>query len=84
MGLTERYITKLLDMYRRKSRNELIKQIKRGNMTAVIFYLKTKGKSRGYIERHEIDTEPKHRKIMKDEDPIHYLNDYISRISQLQ
>jgi hypothetical protein len=29
----------------------LINGMKEGNMTAVIFYLKTKGKARGYVER---------------------------------
>lgn len=33
----------------------LLKQIKRGNTAAIIFALKTQGKSRGYIERTEID-----------------------------
>lgn len=34
----------------------LKQQIKDGNTTATIFYLKTKGKSRGYIETHEVET----------------------------
>jgi predicted DNA-binding transcriptional regulator AlpA len=34
--------------------SQLHKQIKDGNSTATIFYLKTKGKRRGYIERQEI------------------------------
>ena len=29
----------------------LLKAIKRGNISAIIFFLKTKGKSRGYIEK---------------------------------
>jgi hypothetical protein len=37
--------------------SQLHKQIKEGNSTASIFYLKTKGKKRGYIERQEIQTE---------------------------
>ncbi len=33
----------------------LYQQIKKGNTSATIFLLKTKGKKRGYIERQEID-----------------------------
>jgi len=32
----------------------LMRQIKNDNTTATIFYLKTKGKGRGYIERQEL------------------------------
>jgi hypothetical protein len=35
--------------------SQLHKQIKDGNSTATIFFLKTKGKKRGYVERQEID-----------------------------
>jgi len=31
----------------------LMKQIREGNMTGIIFFLKTKGKERGYVERTE-------------------------------
>mgnify|MGYP003113694102 CR=1 FL=1 len=34
--------------------SQLHKQIQGGNTSATIFYLKTKGKNRGYIERQEI------------------------------
>ena len=36
--------------------NALLKNIKKGNVVAQIFYLKTKGKKRGYIEKQEIDS----------------------------
>lgn len=34
--------------------SQLHKQIKGGSTSATIFYLKTKGKNRGYVERQEI------------------------------
>jgi len=35
--------------------SQLHTQIKDGSTSATIFYLKTKGKKRGYIERNEVD-----------------------------
>jgi len=34
--------------------SQLHKQIQDGNTSATIFYLKTKGKKRGYVERNEV------------------------------
>jgi len=34
--------------------SKLLEQIKAGNVSANIFFLKTKGKKRGYVERQEI------------------------------
>ncbi len=39
--------------------SHLYKLIKEGNPAANIFYLKTKGKNRGYIERQEIEVTEK-------------------------
>lgn len=35
--------------------HSLFRQIQENNTTATIFYLKTKGKHRGYVEKQEID-----------------------------
>jgi|TARA_R100000084_G_C4652093_1_gene150427 hypothetical protein len=43
--------------------SQLHSQIKDGSTSATIFYLKTKGKRRGYIERQEMD-------ISSDNEPI--------------
>lgn len=37
------------------SESKLMEQISEGNLTAIIFHLKTKGKKRGYIEGVEVD-----------------------------
>ena len=37
------------------SESKLMEQINDGNLTAIIFHLKTKGKNRGYVERQEQD-----------------------------
>ena len=39
--------------------SQLHSQIMNGNTAATIFYLKTKGKKRGYIERQEIEVTEK-------------------------
>lgn len=42
------------DSLKDMAENELLRQIKGGNTTAAIFYLKTQAKDRGYIERQEL------------------------------
>ncbi len=39
--------------------SQLHKQIQEGNTTATIFFLKTQGKGRGYVERQEIEVAEK-------------------------
>jgi len=43
------------DSLKDMAEGELLKQIKGGNTTAVIFYLKTQAKDRGYVEKQEIE-----------------------------
>lgn len=49
------------------SEGMLMKQIRDGNTTAIIFHLKTKGKNRGYIEQINTNdiTKPKKRDLSK-------------------
>ena len=48
--------------------NKLHELISKGNITAIIFYLKTQAKSRGYIERQEVE--------QTGELSIRYVNDW--------
>ena len=56
----ERYETVKAAMSLRKERlkdfveGKLYSEIKKGNITAIIFYLKTQAKDRGYVERQEV------------------------------
>ena len=43
--------------------SQLHKQIMDGNTSATIFYLKTKGKNRGYVERSEVHQETTYRSL---------------------
>ena len=50
--------------------HQLLSNIKDGKTAEILFYLKTKGKARGYIERQEVDTigdKMFEVKILKDE-----------------
>lgn len=49
-------VDSIADMTLDFAESQLHKQIKEGNSTATIFFLKTKGKHRGYVERQEIQT----------------------------
>ena len=48
-GIVEEARESLVD----DAESELHKQMFKGNITALIFFLKTQGKSRGYVERQE-------------------------------
>lgn len=67
LGCTRQYIYKLADKYptvkaaideeregvKDFAEGKLLEQINAGNITAIIFYLKTQAKGRGYVERLE-------------------------------
>jgi len=39
--------------------SELMKQVAKGNMTAILFYLKCKGRDRGWIEKNDLSIDVK-------------------------
>ena len=45
--------------------SKLFKAIEEGNLTAIIFYLKTQAKDRGYTERAELKAEVEHKGEVK-------------------
>ena len=47
--------------------NALLRKIKSGNVPSIIFFLKTKGKSRGYVEKQEIEIDSKVSMFTKEE-----------------
>ncbi len=58
MESTEEYANKVKEIQEVAvdfAESHLHQLIQKGNPAATIFYLKTKGKNRGYIERQEID-----------------------------
>ena len=68
LGVTPRHVYNLLDKYQTAkdalfderegmkdmAEGEMLKKIKKGDTTMIIFYLKTQAKDRGYVERQEI------------------------------
>lgn len=55
------------------SESRLMQAINEGNLTAIIFYLKTKGKSRGYIEGQVINANISTNKSMTQEEAVEFL-----------
>ena len=59
------------DSLKDMAENELLRQIKDGNTTATIFYLKTQAKDRGYVERQEFDHSGKINVTELTDDELH-------------
>ena len=54
--------------------SSLYKQINQGNTAATIFYLKTRGKKRGYQEDQQLMIQPKHEIVLTYENEKEKLN----------
>lgn len=55
--------------------SKLLEAINEGNLTAIIFHLKTKGKSRGYIEGQEITATVRSVKPMTQQEAKDFIQD---------
>lgn len=65
--------------------NQLHKAIKDSNLTAILFYLKTQAKDRGYIEKTEVKAEVEHKgelKVVSMEDTIKKYKKVLDKISE--
>jgi len=51
----KKWVDSILDITLDFAENALFKEIRKGNTPAITFYLKTKGKNRGYIEKTEVE-----------------------------
>ena len=51
------------EMFLDYAESKLVENIGKGDTTAIIFTLKTKGKSRGYVERQEIHQETTYKSL---------------------
>ena len=51
----QQVMSEVTDMQLDLAEGQLLKAIGDGNLTAIIFYLKCKGRDRGYIERRQIE-----------------------------
>lgn len=53
--------------------SRLLQEINGGNLTAIIFYLKTKGKQRGYIEGHIVSANINTNKSLSQAEAIDFI-----------
>ena len=60
------------------SESQLVKKIKEGDNTCIIFHLKTKGRNRGYIERSQLDMEGNFNNTNKN----NYSKEYIEALNR--
>jgi len=58
------WIEQLPDLCLDFAENALFKNMKEGKTAEIIFYLKTKGKNRGYIEKSELDIKDERTRII--------------------
>jgi len=59
--------------------SKLMEAIQEGNITAILFHLKTKGKSRGYIEGQEIKATVEHARQLSQEEARKMIEDLESQ-----